>query len=54
MYSQNDEDGIIIEIFNRIGSTNKIFIELDAEMVLKTILIHYYFKIGKDFLDRWK
>ena len=28
MYSQNDEDGIIIEIFNRIGSTNKIFIEL--------------------------
>lgn len=28
MYSQNDEDGIIIEIFNRIGSTNKIFVEL--------------------------
>ena len=30
MYSQNDEDGIIIEIFNRIGSTKKIFVELDA------------------------
>ena len=28
MYSQNDEDGIIIEIFNRIGLTNKIFVEL--------------------------
>lgn len=28
MYSQNDEDGIIREIFNRIGTTNKVFIEL--------------------------
>jgi len=27
-YSQNDEDGIIREIFNRIGTTNKIFVEL--------------------------
>lgn len=27
VYSQNDEDGIIEEIFNRIGTTNKIFIE---------------------------
>ena len=27
MFSQNDEDGIIIEIFNRIGTTNKTFIE---------------------------
>jgi hypothetical protein len=26
-YSQNDEDGIIFEIFNRIGYTNKIFVE---------------------------
>lgn len=26
-YSQNDEDGIIEEIFNRIGTTNKVFIE---------------------------
>jgi hypothetical protein len=28
MYSQNDEDGIIREIFHRIGTTNKVFVEL--------------------------
>lgn len=27
MFSQNEEDGIIIEIFNRIGTTNKTFVE---------------------------
>ncbi|MDJ0729624.1 MAG: hypothetical protein QNJ33_06475 [Crocosphaera sp.] len=27
VYSQTDEDGIIREIFNRIGTTNKIFVE---------------------------
>jgi len=27
VYSQNDEDGIINEIFKRIGTTNKIFVE---------------------------
>jgi hypothetical protein len=27
IYSQNDEDGIIREIFNRVGTTNKVFIE---------------------------
>ena len=27
VYSQNDEDGIIHEIFNRIGITNKTFVE---------------------------
>ncbi len=27
IYSQNDEDGIIREIFKRIGTTNKVFIE---------------------------
>lgn len=27
VYSQNDEDGIIEEIFNRIGTTNKTFVE---------------------------
>lgn len=27
MFSQNDEDGITIEIFNRIGTTNKTFVE---------------------------
>lgn len=28
MYSQADEDGIIHEIFNRIGSTNQVFVEI--------------------------
>ena len=28
MYSRNEEDGLIKEIFNRIGVTNKIFIEI--------------------------
>jgi hypothetical protein len=27
IYSQDDDDGIIREIFNRIGTTNKIFVE---------------------------
>lgn len=31
VYSQNDEDGIIEEIFNRIGATNKVFIEFGVQ-----------------------
>ena len=31
VYSQNDEDGIIAEIFKRIGTTNKRFIEFGVE-----------------------
>lgn len=31
VYSQNGEDGIIAEIFNRIGITNKYFVEFGAE-----------------------
>ena len=31
VYSQNDEDGIIQEIFRRIGTTNKTFIEFGVE-----------------------
>jgi hypothetical protein len=30
VYSQNDEDGMIAEIFGRIGTTNKIFVEFGA------------------------
>ncbi|MDR1975217.1 MAG: FkbM family methyltransferase [Bacteroidales bacterium] len=30
VYSQNDEDGIINEIFNRVGTTNKTFVEFGA------------------------
>ncbi len=31
VYSQNEEDGMIAEIFNRIGTTNKFFIEFGVE-----------------------
>jgi len=31
VYSQNDEDGIINEIFKRIGITNKIFVEFGVQ-----------------------
>lgn len=30
VYSKNEEDGMIAEIFNRIGTTNKIFVEFGA------------------------
>jgi hypothetical protein len=35
VYSQNDEDGIIAEIFNRIGTTNQVFIEFGVETGLE-------------------
>lgn len=31
VYSQNDEDGIIHEIFRRIGTTNKVFVEFGIQ-----------------------
>jgi hypothetical protein len=31
VFSQSDEDGIISEIFRRIGTTNKMFVEFGAE-----------------------
>ena len=31
LYSQNDEDGIIQEIFRRIGATNRTFVEFGVE-----------------------
>lgn len=31
VYSQNEEDGIIREIFNRIGVTNKVFVEFGVD-----------------------
>ena len=36
VYSQNDEDGIINEIFNRIGTTNKFFVEFGVQDGLET------------------
>jgi hypothetical protein len=35
VYSQNDEDGIISEIFRRVGTTNKIFIEFGVSSGLE-------------------
>ena len=36
VYSQNDEDGIIQEIFRRIGVTNKTFIEFGVQNGLES------------------
>ncbi|MDR1741878.1 MAG: FkbM family methyltransferase [Synergistaceae bacterium] len=36
VYCQNDEDGIIHEIFNRIGTTNKVFIEFGVQNGLES------------------
>jgi hypothetical protein len=36
VYSQSDEDGIICEIFKRIGTTNKIFVEFGVENGLES------------------
>lgn len=36
VYSQNDEDGIIQEIFNRIGTTNKKFVEFGVQNGLES------------------
>lgn len=32
LFSQSDEDGIIAEIFRRIGTTNRVFVEFGAEI----------------------
>ena len=44
VYSQNDEDGIIHEIFNRIGTTNKVFIEFNNLFVIFILIYSLYFK----------
>ena len=36
VYSQNDEDGIIQEIFRRIGTTNKTFVEFGVQEGLES------------------
>lgn len=47
VYSQNDEDGILQEIFRRIGTTNKIFVEFGVQNGLESIghyLLHQGWK----------
>ncbi|MBF0423823.1 MAG: FkbM family methyltransferase [Magnetococcales bacterium] len=43
-YSQNDEDGIIAEIFRRIGTTNRMFLEFGVSNGLEnnTLLLTYH------------
>jgi hypothetical protein len=36
VYSQNDEDGVIAEIFNRIGTTDKRFVEFGVQNGLES------------------
>lgn len=45
VYSQNDEDGILQEIFRRIGTTNKIFVEFGTQDGLESIG-HYLLLCG--------
>ena len=44
VYSQNDEDGILEEIFNRVGTTNKIFIEFGVQNGLECNTHYLLFK----------
>lgn len=44
VYSQNDEDGIIEEIFNRVGTTDKTFIEFGVENGLECNSHYLLFK----------
>lgn len=44
IYSQNDEDGIIEEIFNRIGTTDKTFIEFGVQNGLECNSHYLLFK----------
>lgn len=47
VFSQNDEDGIIQEIFNRIGTTNKVFIEFGIQDGLESNTHYLLFKEWK-------
>jgi hypothetical protein len=44
-FSQSDEDGIIAEIFRRIGTTNRVFVEFGAELGTENNT-RYLFEIG--------
>jgi hypothetical protein len=50
VYSQNDEDGIITEIFNRIDTTNKIFIEFGVQNGLES---NSHYLLHKGWTGLW-
>jgi hypothetical protein len=50
VYSQNDEDGIIAEIFKRIGTTNKKFIEFGVQDGLES---NGHFLLHKGWQGLW-
>ena len=50
VYSQNDEDGIIAEIFRRIGTTNKKFIEFGVQDGLES---NGHFLLHKGWQGLW-
>jgi hypothetical protein len=50
VYSQSDEDGIIAEIFNRIGTANKVFVEFGVENGLES---NGHFLLHKGWQGLW-
>ena len=50
VYSQNEEDGIIEEIFKRIGTTNKTFLEIGVGNGLEN---NTYFLLFKGWSGAW-
>jgi len=50
VFSQNDEDGIINEIFKRIGTTNKVFVEFGVENGLEC---NSYYLLMNDWHGLW-
>ena len=50
VYSQNDEDGIIQEIFNRIGTTDKRFIEFGVQDGLES---NAHYLLHKNWSGLW-
>jgi len=50
VYSQNDEDGIIEEIFDRIGTTNKKFVEFGVQNGLES---NGHFLLHKGWQGLW-
>ncbi|MDR1850194.1 MAG: hypothetical protein LBQ75_09145 [Zoogloeaceae bacterium] len=50
VFSQNDEDGIIAEIFSRIGVTNKVFVEFGVQNGLEC---NTHFLLHKGWNGLW-